>query len=145
MPFRMHTRSSVLRHAGNDGTAAVMEQLTAADTVFHRRVFFDTIVELGTGTSVLITHLAHPKWFVVRNAACLLGAMRTVDAEAALIKGLAHADERVRTSVATALIQLGTPAGRRALKNAIHDSSSQVRRRILESLLREDGVATRQQ
>lgn len=131
---------AMLRHAGNAGTAALMDQLTVAGTVFHRRVFFDAIVELGVGTSVLIAHLSHPQWYVVRNAAALLGAMRSPDAEFALIKLLSHPDERVRVSVATALIQLGTPSGRKALENAINDTSSQVRRRILEALLKGDGV-----
>jgi hypothetical protein len=132
----------IIQRAGDDAISALMTQLTAATSVYHRRLFFNAIVDAGTGVSVLAAHLGHPSWYVVRNAACLLGAMRAVDAEPALIRCLSHADERVRVSVATALLQLETPSGRRALEKVYDDSSDQVRRRVLESLLRDNGVAT---
>lgn len=131
--------SAVLHRAGNAGTVALFEQLTAANTLYHRRVFFDTIVEIRSGAMVLAGQLGHPQWYVVRNAACLLGAMKAREAEAALIRALSHADERVRVSVATALLQLDTSSGRRALESAISDSSSQVRRRVMQGLLATDG------
>lgn len=131
----------VLARAGNEGTAVMMQYLTAAQSLLHRRLLFDAIVEIGVGIPVLVGHLEHKSWFVVRNAACLLGALRAVEAESALIASLAHPDERVRTSIATALVQLGTTNGRRALEVAIRDSSSEVRRRAMRGLLHGEGLA----
>jgi hypothetical protein len=138
--FPHDTLVAILARAGHAGTATLMQYLTAAASLMHRRVLFDTIVELGSGVPVLIANLEHKLWFVVRNAACLLGALRATEAEPALIATLSHADERVRTSSATALAQMGTQTGRRALENAIRDSSSEVRRRALRGLLHGDGL-----
>lgn len=132
----------IIRRAGNPAVSALMTQLTASTSVYHRRLFFNAIVDAGTGTTVLSAHLGHPAWYVVRNAACLLGAMRALDAEPALIRCLEHADERVRVSVATALLQLETLSGRRALEKVYDDESDQVRRHVLDGLLRDDGVST---
>lgn len=132
---------AILRRAGDAGTAALMQHLTAATSTIQRRQYFDAIVETGKGIDVLVAHLQHPLWFVVRNAACLLGAMRATAAEGALIAALSHADDRVRTSIATALVQLGTDAGRRALEGAIRDASSDVRRRALSGLLNAESLA----
>jgi HEAT repeat protein len=129
----------VLRRAGNDATSILMQHLTAATSLLARRVLFDVIIELGVGVPVLVAHLQHRLWFVVRNAACLLGALRAPEAETALVAALSHADERVRTAAATALMQLATPSARRALEGAIRDSSSDVRRRALRGLLHGDG------
>ena len=131
----------VLRRAGNAGTAALMQHLSAATSTTQRRALFDTIVALGTGVPVLTAHLEHKSWYVVRNAACLLGALRATDAEPQLVAALGHQDERVRTSIATALVQLGTQSARRALERAIRDASSEVRRRAMRGLLTEDGLA----
>ena len=131
----------ILRRAGSEGTAALMPLLIASPSLMQRRTYFDAIVGLGAGLSVLVGYLAHTQWFVVRNAACLLGAMRAAEGEAALIAALQHADERVRMSIATALVQIGMPTGRRALETAIRDASSEVRRRALRGLLNADGLA----
>lgn len=132
---------AVLRETGDEGTGALMHYLIAAPSLVQRRVYFDAIVEVGVGVPVLIGHLGHSQWFVVRNAASLLGAMRATSADGALIATLAHVDERVRMSVATALVQIGTQTGRRALEGAIGDASSEVRRRALRGLLSADGLA----
>ena len=131
----------ILSRSGCEGTAALMPLLIASPSLMQRRTYFNAIVELGAGVSVLVGYLVHTQWFVVRNAACLLGAMRAAEGEAALIAALPHADERVRMSIATALVQIGTPTGRRALERAIRDASSEVRRRALRGLLNADGLA----
>lgn len=132
---------TIVRRAGDQGASAVLQQLSTATSLVDRRTLFDAIVQAGVGERVLTAMLEHPQWFVVRNAAALLGAMRATTAEAALISNLSHADERVRTSVATALVQLGTQSGRKALEIAIRDASTEVRRRALKGLLSADGLA----
>lgn len=132
---------AIVRRAGDIGTMVMMQHLSAAASLFDRRLYYDAIVEADVGINVLMAHLDHQHWFVVRNAASLLGAMRATAAEAALITALQHPDDRVRTAVATALVQLATSAGMRALEAAIRDTSSEVRRRALRGLLTSDGLA----
>lgn len=132
---------TIVRRAGDPGASAVLQQLSTATSLVDRRTLFDAIVQAGVGARVLTAMLDHSQWFVVRNAAALLGAMRATSAEAALIAHLSHADERVRTSIATALVQLGTQSGRKALEIAIRDASTEVRRRALKGLLSADGLA----
>ena len=132
---------AILQRAGDAGTLALFQLLSASDSMVHRRSLFDAIVQSATGVPVLVAHLAHERWFVVRNAVCLLGAMHATTAEGALIETLSHDDDRVRTAAATALLQLGTVSGHRALERAIHDSSSDVRRRALRALLRDEALA----
>lgn len=132
---------AILQRAGDAGTLALFQLLSASDSMVHRRSLFDAIVWCATGVPVLVAHLAHERWFVVRNAVCLLGAMHATTAEGALIQTMSHDDDRVRTAAATALLQLGTVSGHRALERAIHDSSSDVRRRALRALLRDEALA----
>jgi hypothetical protein len=141
MDFSREELVRILRRAGPSATSTLMVHLSATPFAMDRRILFDAIVEVGTGWSVLVTHLDHKRWFVVRNAACLLGAMRAEDAEPALIARLTHKDERVRTAIATALLQLGSANGRRALERIIRDTSSAVRRQALRGLLTSEGLA----
>jgi hypothetical protein len=118
---------SVLRRGGDSGAAALIAHLMAADSLEVRRVFFDAIVQLRVGISMLVDALGHPQWFVVRNAAALLGEMQALEADAALARLLEHGDERVRYAAAAALARLATPAANAALQRMIVDTSPSVR------------------
>ena len=121
----------MLKRAGDPGAEALIALLTTADSLTKRRVYFDAIVELGKGVPVLIDALNAPQWFVVRNAALLLGEMKAFEAEKSLGRLLSHHDERVRIAVTSSLAQMGTPSARMMVQSAIHDSSAEVRRRAV--------------
>ncbi len=112
---------------GESGGAALIAHLMAAGSFDERRVFYNAIVELRTGVPMLIEALGHPQWYVVRNAANLLGEMRETRADVALARLLEHRDERVREAAATALLRLDTPTARAALPRMIQDRSPNVR------------------
>jgi HEAT repeat protein len=118
---------AILAHAGEEGAEAVIEQLVEATDRGHRRVYFDTLTHLKSGITSLIHMLGDPQWFVVRNAAELLGRIGAQEAEEALCGLLTHDDERVRGSATAALMQLGTPRGRAAVLEALEDSAPTVR------------------
>jgi HEAT repeat protein len=118
---------TVLRRAGDIGAAALLAHLMAADTLEERRVFFDAIVALRAGIPMLIDALGHPQWFVVRNAAALLGEMEAAEADRALARLLEHGDERVRHAAAGALSRITTPVAAAALQRMILDPSPLVR------------------
>lgn len=119
---------AILSHAGEEGADAVIEQLVEATDRGHRRVYFDTLTHLKSGVSSLVHMLGDAQWFVVRNAAELLGRIGAREAESALCALLTHDDERVRASAIAALMQLGTPSGQRAVVEALEDQSATVRR-----------------
>jgi len=112
---------------GNPGAAALIAHLMAADSFDERRVFYSAIVELRTGIPMLIDALGHPQWYVVRNAASLLGEMREPNADGALARLLEHRDERVREAAAAALSRLDTATARAALQRMLQDRSPHVR------------------
>ena len=127
--------------AGSDDDAErLIEQLLTSDSMVVRRACFDALTALRRGIDALIPLLQHADWFVVRNAACLLGAMNAHSAERELTTSLTHADERVRAAVVAALLQLDTPTSRAAARGAIRDESPEVRRRAVRGFLAEQGT-----
>lgn len=121
---------AVLVRAGEDGADAVIEQLTQAQSIGDRRVFFDALRRLQAGVPTLIHMLGDARWFVVRNAADLLGEMRALEAEEPLSALLIHGDDRVRRSAARALLQLGTRTASKAVHEAMRSQSPEVRAQI---------------
>ncbi len=124
---RAEQYTMVLARAGEDGAEALIEQLTSAKSLSDRRVFFDALVTLHAGVPALMHMLGDPRWYVVRNAADLLGELQATEAETPLTDAVRHDDDRVRRAAAAALAKLGTPRAHHALREALRDNSSQVR------------------
>jgi HEAT repeat protein len=118
---------AVLARAGEDGADALIEQLTAAQSLSERRIYFDCLVKLKAGVPALIHMLGDARWYVARNAADLLGEMQAPDCESPLAELLKHDDDRVRRAATTALGKVGTTRAMRALHEAMQDTSPQVR------------------
>jgi HEAT repeat protein len=118
---------AVLARAGEEGAEALIEQLTAAQSLTDRRVYFSALVTLKAGGSTLTHMLGDARWYVARNAADLLGELNAVEAEGPLAELLKHDDERVRRAATNALAKLGTAHSNLALKRALRDTSPQVR------------------
>lgn len=127
----------VLMRTGDAGAEALIEQLTAAQSLSERRVFFDALVQLKTGKPMLVHMLGDPRWYVARNAADLLGELGATDTDHQLSELLKHDDDRVRRAAAHALGKLGTRHAVVALRRALKDSSVHVR------ALAASGLATR--
>jgi HEAT repeat protein len=124
----------IFKYFGDAAADQVIEQLAHADSLKERRVLFDTLVELQRGVPTLIYLLGDGRWYVVRNAAELLGEMRALEAEQGLAWLVNHPDERVRRSATAALAKLDTPGARAALREAIKDTSPDVRMNALLAL-----------
>lgn len=105
----------VLKRAGDVGAHALIAHLMAAETLEERRAYFDAIVALRAGIPRLVDALGHSQWYIVRNAAALLGEMRVAEADEALVPLLVHPHERVREAASAALARLGTETARAAL------------------------------
>jgi HEAT repeat protein len=118
---------AILARTGDEGAEALIEQLTAAQSLSERRIYFDALVRLKAGTTTLVHMLGDPRWYVARNAADLLGELNAIDADAPLSELLKHDDDRVRRAAAHALGKLGTAHAVVALRKALKDPSAHVR------------------
>lgn len=118
---------AVLVRAGAEGADAVIELLAEESLATDRHVYIDVLPRLQAGVPTLVHMLGDTRWFVVRNAADLLGEMRVQSAEPALLPLLQHGDERVRKSAANALINLGTTTGFRKVCEMLQAESPKTR------------------
>jgi HEAT repeat protein len=130
---------NVLARMGEDGADALIEQLSAAQSLSDRRIYFDALVPMKAAVPALIHMLNDARWYVTGNAADLLGEMQAADADMPLAELLQHDDERVRRAAASALAKVGTSKAFSALRTALRDSSPQVR------LLAAAGLASRKE
>ena len=118
----------VISRAGSAGVDTLLEQLLATDDALARRAYFDGIVAMDVSSPTLFELLHDARWFVVRNAAALLGEMNVERTDEALVPLLQNADERIRIAVARALTRVRTPKALLALHSAINDPVAEVRR-----------------
>jgi hypothetical protein len=114
--------------AGDAGVATLVQRLLSIDDALSRRAYFDSIVAMDVGSMQLFEALHDSRWFVVRNAAALLGEMGVEHADEVLLPLLQHADERIRIAVARALMRLRTVKALHALHGVIDDRQPELRR-----------------
>lgn len=126
-PERKQHFYEVLERTAEEGAEALIEQISQAQTTEDRRALFDVLAELPAATPALTRMLGDSRWFVVRNAADLLGEMSAKGAENSLIDLLRHSDDRVRRSATNALLKLGTTNALKAVYDAVNDASPEVR------------------
>ena len=126
-PENLDDLIAVLGRWGQDGTEALIEELKVAETLPERRTLFDALVTVKAATPSLLRMLEDNRWFVLRNAAELLGELPSPDAEAPLAKLLSHDDERVRRAAAQSLGKIATGNAFAALRAALRDESAEVR------------------
>ena len=99
---------TVIARCEEAGAEALAESLIAAPTIGDRRVYYDALIRLRTGVRTLIHMLGDSRWYVVRNAAELLGELKVVEAEVELMRLLEHGDDRIRAAAANALARIGS-------------------------------------
>ena len=118
----------VLARGGDLSVRTLVHALQDAETLAERRVCFDAIVALDAGAGALRDALGDPRWFVVRNAAALLGEMGVAEADGQLEALLDHDDERIRVAAGRALIRIGTERALLALQRRLGDPAAELRR-----------------
>jgi hypothetical protein len=137
LPRRPEVRDSlhaVFLRLGADGAEALIDLLTSADSLTDRRAYLAALAKCRDAVPTLIHLLGDTRWFVVRNAIDLLGEMRAVEAENALLEAATHREERVRRSVATALSRLGTTRSIQVVQQMMSDAVPEVRVHAVQGL-----------
>ncbi|HEX6629474.1 MAG TPA: hypothetical protein VF048_00195, partial [Gemmatimonadaceae bacterium] len=66
---------AVLARAENSGADAVLEHLVESESKSDRRAYFNALLQLPARETALIHMLGDQRWYVVRNAAELVGEM----------------------------------------------------------------------
>lgn len=134
MPDKRDEFARIFEYFGDPAADQIIEQLAHSDSVKERRLLYDIMIELRRGVPTLVYLLGDGRWYVVRNAAELLGEMRATQAEQGLAWLINHPDARVRQSATAALAKLDTPGARSALREATQDASPDVRMSALLGL-----------
>ena len=130
LPRRKDMRDSLhhlLVRLGSDGAEALIDLLTSSDVLTDRRAYLAALAKCRDAVPTLIHLLGDKRWYVARNASDLLGEMRAVEAENALMDVAKHHEERVRRSIATSLARLGTPRSIQAVQAMLGDPVPEVR------------------
>jgi hypothetical protein len=122
---------ALLERAGINGARAVFDQLVAATETSNRRFLYDLAATLPAIGDVARAHITDTRWYVVRNAAGLLGEAREAEGITDLTRLLRHTDQRVRIAAVVALGQIGGPLAMARLESVLFDASIEVRNRAL--------------
>lgn len=107
---------------------ALADALSATRDRFARRTFVDTIVAFGEEAMPVVERMAQDeRWFVVRNAAAILGDIGGARAVELAIGALAHPEGRVRREAVLALAKVGGEDAGMLVYGMIEDSDPDVR------------------
>ncbi|MGQ0641092.1 MAG: HEAT repeat domain-containing protein [Gemmatimonadaceae bacterium] len=131
LPHKRELRESlhnVFARSGESGVDTLIELMTAANTPGERRAYRDALAGCPHAAPMLGHMLGDPQWFVVRNAAELLGEMGVHEVDGKLVETLNHPDARVRRAATGALARLGTPRALHALQDMLRDANPDIRR-----------------
>ncbi|MBC7897256.1 MAG: HEAT repeat domain-containing protein, partial [Cytophagaceae bacterium] len=123
-----------LLRQGDPAVDVLIELLVSADTSGERRAYRDALRQLPAATGPLQQLLKDHRWYVVRNAAELLGEMHAVAADQALIDLLKHSDARVRHAATLSLVKLGTPRAVQTILRALADPDASLRLKAAHGL-----------
>ncbi|MEP6731432.1 MAG: HEAT repeat domain-containing protein [bacterium] len=134
---------ALLTRAGESGADALIEQLGAVEHQRDRHIYFGVLAQLNAGVTSLLHMLSDAQWFVVRNAAEVLGEMQAREAEKPLSDLLRHSDDRVRRAARGALMRLGTAHAMQAIQAGLADSAPDLRADAAAALVtRKDARST---
>lgn len=123
-----------LQRQGEPAADLLVEMLVAAESAPARRAYRDAILKCPSAIEPLMHLLRDHRWFVVRNAAELLGELNATEADQELINTSRHSDARVRRAATLALIRLGTPRAMHTMLHALRDEEASVRQRAASGL-----------
>ncbi len=125
---------SIFVRSGEVGADILVELLVASNVASERRAYRTALVSCPAAIEPLTHLLQDPRWYVVRNAAELLGEMGVQEAEVKLVSVLKHGDARVRRSAAAALARLGSNRAVFALQPLLADPNASVRMQAVHGI-----------
>ena len=124
----------IVRRVGTRATKVLLDLLIEAPTFAERRAYLNALRQIESGADAVASLLSHHEWFVVRNAADLVGELEVEEAVPALAEALTHEDVRVRYSVGVALARIATQAAIPHLRRILRDPDPDVRSGVAQAL-----------
>lgn len=137
LPRRREMRdrvTAVLARSGDAAADALIDLLINSENTAERRAYRTALAQCPAAGPALLHLLGDKRWYVVRNAAELLGELTPPDADVRLAELLSHREPRVRRATAGALSRYGTQRAVLALLQALQDSSPDVRLQVALAL-----------
>ena len=126
--------TQVMRRAGASGTKVLLDRLVEAPSYAERLSYLKALRLIEEGREAVTSLLRHREWYVVRNAADLVGELRIEQAAQELGKVADHGDPRVRRSVGIALARIGTASTAQYLARIMRDPDKDVRLAVLREI-----------
>lgn len=126
--------SRVLRRAGPDGTKVLVDQINSLPAMDERRMAFASLRTVKEGYHLMVSTLRHPDWYVVRNAAWLVGELGIGEVVPELALALEHRDGRVRQAAAVSLARVATPEALEHLVRIIARGDPRMRSLVLNAV-----------
>jgi len=127
--------TSILTFLGQRSARRLMEHLTREDDAANRKLLAATLARQGSqAIPVLLEYLQDERWYVVRNAATILGDIRDPVVARHLQVLLHHDDIRVCCEGIRALTRIGGSRAVQILLDAIDDEDEEISRQALLSL-----------
>jgi len=117
----------LLALAGETGADVLIDLLIGSEATSERRAYVEALRQCPVAVKSLLHLLSDDRWFVVRNAAALLGELGSTEADQKLAGLMSHREPRVRQAAAIALGKLGTSRSLLALLQGLNDTSPDVR------------------
>ncbi len=105
----------------------LIDNLIGSEVTGERRVYLEALRKCPAAVNSLLHLLSDDRWYVVRNAAALLGELGPAEADRRLAELMSHRESRVRQAAAAALGKLGTSRSLLALLQGLNDASPDVR------------------
>jgi HEAT repeat protein len=128
------TCTRLLGLAGEAGADVLIDNLIGSDVSAERRAYLEALRQCPAAVKSLLHLLSDDRWYVVRNAAILLGELGPAEADKRLAELMAHREPRVRQAVSTALGKLGTSRALLALLQGLNDVSPDVRLQVVHAI-----------
>ncbi|MFQ5896893.1 MAG: HEAT repeat domain-containing protein [Candidatus Methylomirabilia bacterium] len=114
---------SLLGHLGPSAASLLLERLKEEQRSAQRRILVEALIhQEQTAVPFLLDALEDRRWYVVRNAAFIVGKIGVEEAINPLARLLKHEDNRVRWEVVKALGQIGGPQASQPLLDALQDT-----------------------
>ena len=117
-----NTLTQILAFMGSKITNRLMALLANESSAVKRKLLHEVLVRSGPASLPVINeYLSDDRWFVVRNAVALLGALRSQESLAELTLLLQHDEIRVRREAIRAITKIG---GKRAIEILLQAAGS---------------------
>jgi HEAT repeat protein len=135
-PAQSRTISALLRLIENPAAEVVFQMLEDERNASTRSKLLHISRQLGPGSFEAATkRLQDERWYVVRNACYVLGALGDPDAIALLMPAFSHSDVRVKEAALTALLKSNIPNRGKALVTTLHNLPQHLQESALAELI----------